>query len=319
MISYIVRKILALVPMILLISFLIFLGVDLMPGDAVSFMVPPDQLSSISPEQLDALRSTLGLNDPFIFRYFRWLGNIMKGNFGYSLQSGVPVSTLLKNTLPATLELSIAALVISTILGNILGVVSALKKGSLGDNLLTVFGMIGVAIPQFLFGLIMIVLFVFKLQIFPVGGRMEPGHEAFFLRLNYLFLPAITLGLSMTAAVMRYSRSSMLDSLNKDYIRTARSKGLPEWRVHLIHGLRVALTPVVVLVGFRLPILIGGSVVIEQVFQWPGVGQLFVSAVGNQNTPVIMMVTFFSVLLVLLSSIMVDIITAVLDPRVKLF
>lgn len=318
MLNFIIRKILLLIPMLLVISFLIFLGIELMPGDAVDFMIPPDALANVSAADLDALREELGLNDPFLARYFHWLGDILKGDFGFSLQSGVPVSELLANALPATLELSIAALLISTVLGSLLGVVSALKKGSIGDNALTVFGMIGVAVPQFLFGLIMIVLFVFKLGWLPVGGRMESGRTAFFQRLDHLILPALTLGLSMTAGVMRYCRSSMLDSLNKDFIKTARSKGLKEWRINLVHGLRVAMTPVVVLIGFRLPMLIGGSVVIEQVFQWPGVGQMFVMAVRSQNTPVIMMVAFFSVLIVLLASILVDVMTALLDPRVKL-
>lgn len=318
MINFIIRKILLLIPMLIAISFLIFLGVYLMPGDAVDFMIPPDALASVDPLALQALREELGLNDPFLVRYVSWLGNLVRGDFGYSLQSGVAVSELLASKLPATLELSIAALLISTFFGSLLGVVSALKKGSFVDNALTVFGMIGVAIPQFLFGLIMIMVFVFRLQLFPVGGRMTPGFESFFMRLDHLVLPALTLGLSLTAGVMRYSRSSMLDSLNKDYIKTARSKGLPEWRVNLIHGLRVAMTPVAVLIGFRLPMLIGGAVVIEQVFQWPGVGQMFVVAVRNQNTPVVMMVAFFTVLIVLVSSILVDVVTALLDPRVKL-
>lgn len=318
MINFFFRKILLLIPMLIAISFLIFLGVYLMPGDAVDFMIPPDALASVDPVTLQALREELGLNDPFFVRYVHWLGDLVHGDFGYSLQSGVAVSELLASKLPATLELSIAALLISTLLGSLLGVVSALRKGTLVDNVLTVFGMIGVAIPQFLFGLIMIMFFVFKLQWLPVGGRMTPGSEAFFQRLDYLVLPALTLGLSLTAGVMRYSRSSMLDSLNKDYIKTARSKGLPEWRINLVHGLRVAMTPVAVLIGFRLPMLIGGAVVIEQVFQWPGVGQMFVVAVRNQNTPVIMMVAFFSVLIVLVSSILVDVVTALLDPRVKL-
>nr|WP_319474091.1 ABC transporter permease [uncultured Sphaerochaeta sp.] len=318
MIAFIIRKFLLLIPMLLVISFLIFLGIELMPGDAVDFMIPPDALATISPAELDILRAELGLDDPFMTRYVSWITNLVKGDFGYSLQSGVAVSELLANTLPATLELSIAALLISTLLGSLLGVVSALNKGRIGDNVLTVAGMVGVAIPQFLFGLIMIVLFVFKLGWLPVGGRMTPGNEVFFQRLDHLILPAIVLGLSMTAGVMRYSRASMLDSLNKEFIKTARSKGLPEWRVNLVHGLRVAMTPVAVLIGFRLPMLIGGSVVIEQVFQWPGVGQMFVASVRSQNTPIIMMVAFFSVLIVLIASILVDIATALLDPRVKL-
>ena len=318
MLNFIIRKILLLIPMMLIISFLIYAGIELMPGDAVDFLIPPDALATMNPQELEVLREELGLNDPFLIRYFNWLIGILHGDFGYSIQSGVPVSTLLGNTLPATLELSVAALFISTVVGTLLGVISALKRGSIADNLLTVAGMIGVAIPQFLFGLITIIIFVFNLGWLPVGGRMTPGHEAFFQRLDHLILPAVVLGLSMTAGVMRYSRASMLDSLGKDFIRTARSKGLPEWRVNLLHGLRVALSPVVVLIGFRLPMLIGGAVVIEQVFQWPGVGQMFVAAVRTQNTPVIMMVAFFSVLIVLIASILVDIVTALLDPRVKL-
>lgn len=318
MINFIIRKLLALIPMALIISFLMFVGIELMPGDAIDYMIPPDALASVSADDLNQLRQELGMNDPFLMRYVSWVGDIFKGDFGYSIQSGVPVKTLIAETLPATLELSLAALIISTILGSLLGVVSALKKGSIADNALTIFGMIGVAIPQFLFGLIMIIIFVFNLELLPVGGRMIPGSEAFFLRINHLILPAITLGLSMTAGVMRYSRASMLDSLNKDYIKTARSKGIKEWRINLVHGLRVAMTPVAVLVGFRLPILIGGSVVIEQVFQWPGIGQLFVRSIRAQNTPVFMMIALFSVLIVLVASIIVDVVTAILDPRVKL-
>lgn len=142
--------------------------------------------------------------------------------------------------------------------------------------------------------------------------------QSFLERLPYLIMPALVLGFSMTAGVMRYSRSSMLDSMGRDYMKTARSKGIPEWKVNLLHGLRAALTPVVVLIGFRLPMLIGGAVVVEEVFQWPGIGTLFVKAVRSQNIPVVMIIGFFSVLLVLISSIIVDVVTAALDPRIKL-
>ena len=318
MFNYIVRKLMMLVPMLLIVSFLIFGGVELMPGDAIDFLVPPDALANINPADLEALREAHGLNDPFIMRYFRWLGGVVQGDFGFSMESGVPVSTLMANHLPATLELSFVALVLSTILGSIFGVISALKKGSIGDNVLSVAGMVGLAVPQFVFGLLMIILFTFTLDWLPVGGRFADASQSFFQRIEYLIMPALVLGLSLTAGVMRYSRASMLDSLNKEYIKTARSKGLSEWRVNLIHGLRVALSPVVVLIGFRLPILIGGAVVIEQVFQWPGIGQLFVTAVNSQDTSIIMMVGFFTVLMVLLASMIVDVATALLDPRVKL-
>lgn len=316
--TYIIRKLLSLIPMLLIISFLIYGGIELMPGDAADFMIPPDAMASMTPEALEAMRESLGLNTPFLVRYFNWLFGLLKGDFGYSIQSGVPVSELMMNYLPATIELSIASLIVSTLLGSLFGVISALKKGSLADNVLSVAGMVGVAIPQFLFGLLCIVVFSFNLGWAPVGGRMEYLGQGLFERLPYLVMPSLVLGFSMMAGVMRYSRSSMLDALNRDYIKTARSKGLPEWRINLVHGLRVAMSPVIVLVGFRLPMLIGGAVVIEQVFQWPGVGNLFVMAVRSQNTPIVMMVGFFSVLLVLLSSLVVDVVIAALDPRIKL-
>ena len=303
--NYIIRKILTLIPMMLVISFLIYLGMELMPGDAVDFLIPPDALSTMSPEQLNAMRDALGLNDPFFLRYLKWLAGLVRGDFGYSLQSGVPVLTL-------------TSLVMSSVFGILLGVVCALKKGTALDQILSVVGMVGVAIPQFLLGLICINAFALHTSILPVGGRMAYAGQNFIQRLPYLIMPATVLGFSLTSGVMRYGRSSMLDSMGRDYMKTARSKGLPEWRVNLLHGLRAAMTPVVVLIGFRLPMLIGGAVVVEEVFQWPGIGVLFVDAVRSQNTPLVMIIGFFSVLLVLVASIVVDIITALLDPRIKL-
>ncbi len=234
------------------------------------------------------------------------------------MTSGVAIKDILKELFPATLELSLAALIISTVLGSVLGVLSALKKGSIGDNALTVFGMIGVSIPQFFFGMLMILLFALNWKLLPIGGRMAPGETGIWAHFKYLILPASVLGISLTAGVMRYARSSMLDTMNKDYIKTARAKGLPEWRVNLVHGFRVAMTPVVVLVGFRLPTLIGGSVVIETIFQWPGIGNAFKTAVTGQNYPLVMMIALFSVLAVLCASFLVDVLTAVIDPRVEL-
>jgi peptide/nickel transport system permease protein len=202
--------------------------------------------------------------------------------------------------------------------GSVFGTLSALKRGSIFDHVVTIFGMVGVSIPRFFFALVSILIFSLTLNWLPAGGRIFPGYDSFWDRLPHLILPAIVLGSTMTAGVMRYARSSMLDALNKDYIKTARSKGIPEWRVNVVHGFRVALTPVVVLIGFRLPMLIGGSVVIEQVFQWPGIGKEFVSAVKGQNLPLIMMIAMFSVLAVLIASFLVDIFTALLDPRIKL-
>ena len=315
MLNYILRKLLSMIPMLLIITFLIYVGVELMPGDVIDFLIPMDQLAEMTPEEVDAFRAAKGLDGPMVVRYFNWLKGVCKGDLGYSLQNNMPVGTLMLQKLPATIELSLAALFISTVLGILLGVISAIRKGRLADNLLTVAGMIGVAIPQFLFGVFCIMLFCLKLKWFPVGQR---GTEGLLDELHHLFLPAFVLGISMTAGVMRYSRSSMLDSMNRDYVKTARAKGLPEWKVNLLHGFRVACTPVMVLIGFRLPMLISGSIVIENIFQWPGGGRWFTDSVKSQTTPTIMSVGLFMVLLVLLSSLLVDILTAVLDPRVKL-
>ncbi len=316
--KFIIKKLLGLIPMLILITFIIYLGLELTPGDAVSHMISPEMLSNVDPQKLEEIRAAYGLNDPFILRYFRWLGEILRGNFGYSVSSGVPIIDIIKDLLPATLELAIAALLISTILGSALGLFSAIRRGTFSENLLTVAGMIGVSIPQFFFGMVCILIFSLNLGWLPVGGRMMPGKTAFIDRYEYLILPALVLGISLTAGVMRYARSSMLDTMNAEYIRTARSKGLPEWKVNLVHGFRVALTPVVVLIGFRLPTLIGGAVVIETIFRWPGIGSAFATAVRGQNYPLVMMIALMTVTTVLVSSFLVDILTALLDPRVKL-
>lgn len=318
MLKFIVKKLFGLIPMLLLITFIIYLGLELTPGDAVSHMISPELLANTDIEKLDEIRAAYGLNDPFLVRYFRWLGQILTGNFGYSVSSGVPIIDIIKNLLPATLELASLALLISTILGSLLGVFSAIKRGSFSENLLTVAGMVGVSVPQFALGMFAILIFSLNLGWLPIGGRMMPGKINFIDRYEYIILPALVLGISLTAGVMRYARSSMLDTMNKEYIRTARSKGLPEWRVNLVHGFRVALTPVVVLIGFRLPTLIGGAVVIESIFRWPGIGSAFATAVRAQNYPLVMMIALLTVTAVIVSSFLVDVFTALLDPRIKL-
>jgi peptide/nickel transport system permease protein len=316
MLTYIVRRLLIIVPMAIGISFMIYLALDLAPGDAVTRMLNPMQ--TVDPERIEELRRALGLDAPLLVRYWIWFSGVLQGNFGRTLTGGVPISRILMERLPATLELSVTALVLSSIFGAILGTVSALKRGSATDNVLTVVGMIGVSIPEFFFGLVAIVIFALNLQWLPVGGRLLPSYNTYWDHLPNLVMPALVLSIMMTAGVMRYARAAMLDTLSKEFIKTARSKGLPEWRVNLLHGFRVALTPVVVLIGFRLPILIGGSVIIEQVFQWPGLGNLFVLSVRNKDLPTVMTIALLSVILVLVVSLIIDILTALIDPRVRL-
>ena len=318
MLTFIIRRLLITIPMLLAISFLVYLGLELTPGDAVSHMIDPEIASQMSPEQFEALREALGLNKSFLERYGIWLYNILHGDFGRSLSGGVPISDIFLDRLPATLELSFFALLFSSVIGCSLGTISALKRGSATDSGLTVIGMLGVSIPEFFFGLVSILIFALHLRWLPVGGRLMPGYETFLDRAPHIVLPALVLSMMMTAGVMRYSRSAMLDSLSREFIRTARSKGLPEWRINFVHGFRVALTPVVVLIGFRLPTLIGGSVIIEEVFQWPGIGSEFIGAVRGADYPLVMMIALFSVFAVLMASLLVDVLTAIIDPRVRL-
>ena len=318
MFTFIIRRLLIMVPMLLVISFLVYLGLELTPGDAVSHMINPEISNNISPEKFAEMREALGLNKSFLERYGIWLFHIIQGDFGHSLSGGVAISTIVLDRLPATLELSVFALVFSTIMGCILGTISALRRGSSTDSILTVVGMLGVSIPEFFFGLVALLIFALNLGWLPVGGRLMPNYDSYWDHVPIIILPGLVLSLMMTAGVMRYARSAMLDSLSREFIRTARSKGLPEWRINLIHGFRVALTPVVVLIGFRLPTLIGGSVIIETVFQWPGIGNEFIDAVRGADYPLVMMIALFSVLAVLLASLVVDVLSALIDPRVRL-
>ena len=316
--KYVTKRILTFIPMALLISFLIFGGIELAPGDYVSSMISPDMAAQMTPEQLEVIREAYGLNDPFIVRYFKWLVQILQGNWGYSLSNGVPVKDIIMQKLPITLELTLTALAISAVLGCIFGVISALKRGSIVDQALTVAGVIGMSIPQFFFGMVAILVVALNWKLLPVGGRTTPDMVYWWEHLRYLILPAGVLGLCQTASVMRYARSSMLDSMNKDYVKTARSKGLPEWRVNLVHGFRVTMMPVVMLLGVRLPFLNSSAVVIENVFQWPGIGITFKESITGSNYPVTMMIALIIVITVLVISLLLDILTRVLDPRVKL-
>ncbi len=318
MLAYTIRRLLIIVLMLFCACFLVYFCLDMMPGDPLSYMVDQETWGEMSETQKDAMREALGLNGSLFERFFNWLGGIFKGDFGYSLTSGVPIKKIISETLPATLELSVVALLFSSIVGTFLGIISALRKGTISDNVLTVAGLLGMSVPQFFFGLVSLLLFAINLGWFPIGGRMIAGKETFLERLPHLVLPSIVLGLFRTAGIMRYSRSSMLDAANKDFLRTARSKGIPEWKVNIKHGFRVAMNPVIVLIGLRLPILIGGSVVIESVFQWPGIGKMFLTAVRGQNYPLVMSIALLMIMATMISSFLIDLLTAAMDPRVRL-
>lgn len=315
--KFILKRLSTFIPMVLIMSFLIYGGIEMAPGDYISKIIAPDALLQMTEAELEAARIAYGLDQPFIVRYFKWLWLLLQGDWGKSMTSGVPVKDIIMEKLPITMELMLTGLVISAILGCIFGIVSALNRGRMIDQVLTFTGIVGLSIPQFFFAVLAILVFALKLEWLPSGGRTTMEMVYWWEHLEYLILPGLVLGITQTASVMRYARASMLESMNKDYVKTARSKGLPEWKVNLKHGFRVSMMPVVVLLGLRIPHMISSAVVLENVFQWPGLGKVFKDAVSVQNYPLVMMIALIMVVMVLIISLFLDIMTRVLDPRVK--
>jgi peptide/nickel transport system permease protein len=302
--------------MALTISALIFFASRLSPIDPINAMVPPDMASDSA--NLEQLREELGLNDHVILQYFTWLKNIATGEFGYSLQSGQKISEILALRMPATLELVLSALILSTLLALTLGLFAGAKKGGIADKLSRVLGVIGIAIPDFFIGLVLLNIFAFRVEWLPTGNRVAPGQVTLWDRLPNLILPVATLTIAMLAVLIRYTRNSVLDTLNRDFVKTARSKGVPEWRVLYSHVFRNSLGPVMVLLAFRLPLLVGVSILVETVFQWPGIGTTIIAAVTASDYPVIMVVSMIIAMVILVASFLVDVIKSILDPRVRL-
>ena len=241
MIRYFFRRFLAILPKLLIISIIIFLGLQLLPGDPITRSISPEVLKDLSEAQLEELRDQMGLNDPLPIQYFHWIGDILQGNFGYSQVSGSSIASMLAARLPATLELAGIGLLLAMVFGIALGFLSAVKQNSIVDYVNTVFGIIGISVPEFFFGLIFIVVFALHLKWFPTGGRISYGEDGFFDRIRYLVMPSVCLGIAYIATLMRITRDSMLDVLHKEYIKTARSKGLTETEVNWKHGFRNCL------------------------------------------------------------------------------
>lgn len=317
MLKYFGIRLISLIPKLFIISIIIFLGLQLVPGDPISRTVPPDKLAEMDPVKVEQLREKMGLNDSLIERYGTWIGNIFKGDFGYSLSTHGEISKIIANRLPATLELAAISLLIATILGLLFGFISAIKQHTIADYSFTTLGMIGISVPEFFFGLVGILIFGVTLKWLPVGGRMGVGGEAFFDRIEYLIMPSLVLGISFIATLMRYTRGSMLDVMSKDYIKVARSKGLSEVNVNIKHGFRNALVPIMVIIIMRLPYLVGGTVIIETVFNYPGMGSMLVDAISGTDLPIVMMATLMIAVVILISSFLVDVASALLDPRIR--
>jgi peptide/nickel transport system permease protein len=316
MANYVLRRLLISIPVLLGITLLTFVAYNLAPGDPIDAMIDPSV--AMEPADLENLRKQLGLDQPVFVRYGLWLGQALQGNLGFSYRTGEAVSRRIAERLPNTLQLTLTALVIAIGLGIPLGILSALRQYSRIDYFLTLFAFTGISIPSFFFALGAIYILSLKLKWFPSSTMGDPDAEfALFERLHHLILPALVLGLDRVASFLRYTRSSMLEVLGQDYMMTAKAKGLGGrlrvWR----HGFRNALISVITIIGLSLPALFGGSVIVETIFAWPGMGQMAITAVTQRDYPVLMGVALVTSIAVLISNLLADIAYAWADPRIR--
>ncbi|WP_241665501.1 ABC transporter permease [Teichococcus oryzae] len=274
--------------------------------------------SNMSQEDLDRIAAQLGLDRPLPVQYAEWFWRMLGGNWGTSYRGGQPVLHVIGSHLGATLELMLTATLIAVVLGCWIGILGAIRRYSVFDYLATIGAMVALSIPTFWFGLVAIFIFSVELGWMPAGNRQTIGDGSLLDMLHHLIMPALVLALVETAIWSRFMRSSMLDVVNQDYIRTARAKGLPEWRVLSDHAFRNALLPMITVAGLQLPTLLGGALVTETVFTWPGMGRLFLDSIEYRDYPVVMGILMFSASLVLIGNLLADMLYAVADPRIRL-
>lgn len=319
--KYILRRLLLMVPLLLGISVVSFAIMQLAPGDPASLSAAMNQ--KIDPSYIEKLRASYGLNEPIPVQYWHWLSHLCRLDFGDSFKDGRPVLTLIGEHLPATLLLSGLSLILLFLIGVPLGVTAAYYQGKWPDRLITAFTFFGFSMPDFWLALMMMLLFGVTLGLFPISGMRSLGTEdlPFWAGLGdlarHLALPLFVTTFVALASVSQYAKTSLLEVIRQDYIRTARAKGLSEAQVIFKHALRNALIPIVTLMGLSLPGLIGGSVIIESIFAWPGMGRLGYESMMNHDYPVVMGVGIISAFLTLLGNLLADIGYAWLDPRVK--
>ena len=311
--AYILRRMIQLLPVILLSSFLVFMLLHLVPGDPAETVAGPDA----TPDVIEAVRQKMGLNRPLPVQYGIWLGHLSRADLGESYISKMPVIDLVGYAFPATIQLSLAALFLSLAISLPLGVLASLKQGSKLDLFVQGYTALGLGVPNFWLGILLILVFALLLGVLPPGGRIDPLQSPM-MGLKTLILPALTLGIHISAVFTRFVRAAMLEVLHEDYVRTARSKGLQERVVVVRHALRSALVPVVTVVGLQFGRLLGGAVVVESVFAWPGVGRLIIQAVEQRDYTVVQASLLWLVLVFLLINLITDITYAFLDPRIRL-
>jgi peptide/nickel transport system permease protein len=296
----------------LLQSAFILLGVTIITFGLL-FLIPADPVRMIAgrsatPETVESIRRQLGLDQPIPVQYARYLGNLVQGDMGRSYIQKARVSELIASRLPATLQLMAAAIFLQLLIGLPAGIFASTRRNRPLDKTVMLLSFVGISAPQFVVGLLLIYVFAYKLELFPLGGYGTIWH---------VVLPALTLGVTIAGWYSRMSRSSMIDVLRQDYIRTARAKGVPEYRVVLVHALRNAILPIIAMIGIDIGLYAQGIVVVEAVFGWPGIGQLAWLAIQRLDIPIIMGVTLVAAVGIVLGNLLADIATSLIDPRVR--
>ena len=304
MIKYIIKKLILMIPILIGMTIIVFMILHLAPGDPVDLIVGPN----VTPEVYENIRDKLGLNQPLLIQYFKFVGNLMKGDLGTSILQQRPVAEIIKERFPVTLELGVVSLLLSFAIAIPAGIIAAVKRNTWPDYVCMTGALVGMSMPTFWFGLLLLYFFAYKLRIFPISGYGTWKH---------LVLPAITMGLTDAAVTARMIRSSMLEVVRQDYIRTARSKGLHERVIINQHALKNALIPIITLLGLRIGWILGGSVILEIVFSRPGLGRLIVDAIFARDYPVVQGAMVVLTSSIILGNILADILYAVVDPRIK--
>jgi peptide/nickel transport system permease protein len=315
---YLLRRLVIAIPILFGISLATFALGNFAPGDPVTAMLDPKQMANLGPEWIEQRKEALGLNKPMPVRYLFWLKELAQGNLGYSYQDGQPVLHKISERVWPTFLLMSTVLVMANLIGIPLGLIAAVKQYSFFDYAASGLGFAAISVPSFFLGLGFIYIFAVQLRWLPTSGMHSVGGSPSFTdSLEHIILPAATLGLAQAAPLIRYARASMLESIHQDYITVARAKGLSERSVMFRHALRNVLNPLVTIIALDLPALLGGTVIIEQIFAWPGMGSLAVSSVFGRDYPVIMGITLIGAVTVVASNLLADLIYAVVDPRIK--
>ena len=317
--QYIIRRVLAMIPVLIGISLLVFLVFAMAPGDAITGVMDPHATA----QSRAKLRHELHLDKPKIVQYGYWIGGAIKGDLGQSTYYKEPVGRVINDYIWNSFYLALASTIASILLAIPIGVISATRQYSFFDSFFTVIALVGISVPSFFLGLLLMKSLSIDLSIFPISGMLTTGSKATgFAKLGdylyHMFLPFLVLTFTSIAGIMRYMRSSMLEVIRQDYVRTARAKGLKEKVVIYKHALRNALIPVITLLGFMIPGLFGGAIITEQIFGWPGIGPVQMLAVSNRDYPLLMGTTMLLAVLTLIGNLIADISYALVDPRIRL-